>query len=332
MTSAFQRQANRLLADGGYEFVQTNSSAHEVWRKSGVPDIHVPGSPSGGRDSMLLRVTRAIRKGTALTPPSGQETDMPAAKKTGPPLSAQMVELASKQMLRDAEERVAARERGEPFRRPAGAGFMEEEAKWITRCLNTFGRISGADLNEAGEALQITQPDMSVAKKKARAASYRVTGTPRSETWVDFTKNLPPDAILFGGRKMGTKNKTKETATQALDKILEPAPAVAAHPEERSRPAALGSVEADFHNRVSPADADAHSVVNGARSQLDAALELLREAALADTHAITPGDIMLLQGHRDTMLRTADDMRGMAASIGAILARVQEGLTVENLV
>jgi hypothetical protein len=53
-------------------------------------------------------------------------------------------------------------------------------------------------------------------------------------------------------------------------------------------------------------------------------LELVREAALEETHALTDEDILMLRGTQDNLARLRSDLDGMAAGIALLLKRVDQ--------
>lgn len=197
MTTTFQRQANTILKDAGYAYVGVSGKAHEIWRKDGVPDIHVPGSPSGGRDSMLARVRRAIRKGTALTPPSGQETDVaaPAGKKDAP-MSERLIEHASSYLKKKVEQRKAL---APGTKMPPDKKYPGEIAKWVRRCVETHGAISNADLAEAAKVLMLDPAQLSHGRQDAGCVSYRTSDMPAHQFVTDFVGRVPAGAKVSGG-------------------------------------------------------------------------------------------------------------------------------------
>jgi hypothetical protein len=60
------------------------------------------------------------------------------------------------------------------------------------------------------------------------------------------------------------------------------------------------------------------------QTQLEAMLELVREAALEETHALTDEDILMLRGTQDNLARLRSDLDGMAAGIALLLKRVDQ--------
>lgn len=350
--TSFQREAGPILKDAGYRYMNHNSSAHAIWRHpDGRPDIHVPGTPSGGRDSMLGRIRRAVRKGTPLTPPAGVERDMVKAK-TEKPMSEKLLEVASPYMLKRAEERRRRLTAGDKTPMQADKRYPKELAEWMRQCILTYGRVLGSDIKLAAAELMLDASQVSDARKQAGCVTYRVKGMDKGATWTDFVSKLPADAMVFGGRGSTVKApwrapKSKIVEKKASEKALPKDPDEAGGRRlDQGGLTEAQRLEAERMMRESTERADREiaerqaigrdmpAVVvgetengNGAMSRVPAgmlaAVELLLQQAMDETHALTPEDLVYLRGWQDTCRRQADDLMSMASGIGKMLERVQ---------
>lgn len=216
-----------------------------------------------------------------------------------------------------------------------------ELGAWMRKCITSHGVLSGSEIKKAAEELRLAPEQLSSARRESGSASFRYAGagSVTDETYTDFVKRIPADAIRMNGRKLGVKTgRQKNGRVKVITEPTPPAELPVDPDEVRGRRLDLGGLtptqheEAERMMRESTARADAEREAmqalqtpppappapdNGSlkRSQLDEAMELLREAALADTHALTEADITMLRGHAETL-------RGMSASIMGIVNRV----------
>lgn len=339
---AFKREAEAVLRDGGYQKVRTTGKEHDVWEypDGSRPVIHVPGTPRDP-DHALIRLRRAVRKGTTPHIPQGTEQDLAAQTQPAPKRSLvdQLVRHANPALQRRMREISANHKEGEKL---PGAQ-VKDVAHWLRKCVDSHGAIPGAAIREAGEQLYLGPSTVSGGRSAAGMLTYKLKGDPT--TYTDYAKRIPENGMIMGapGKNRG-KGVTPKHMRPAPVTTSFQEPELPADPDEdRGRPLVGGDLtdeqraEAQERMRRSTelADAEAaeiqrqrneafHGNGNGlAKSEMDTLLEMIRDTALKETKALTSEDIMLIRGHMDTLRRRHDEDTGIIASISKILDRVE---------
>ncbi len=342
---AFKREAEAVLREGGYQLQRLSGKEHPVWKHPDParPPIHVPGSPRDP-DHALIRIRRAVRKGTTPHIPQGVEAEV-ATKTKHVPNQRSLAE----QLVRHAPAALHRRAANPEERLPAD---KKELGAWMRKCIESHGTLPGSAIREAAKELRLAPEQVSAARREAGAATYRLPGAAgkTEETYTDFVKRIPANAIRMTGRTPGTKNKTKPNGhvkvvrpanepQPAIDpsKILPPDPDTIRgrrldRPEgmtdeqyaeaERMMRESTARADAELAERRAAANGNGHTPAED-DDEMSVLLAMVRETALKQTKALTKEDLMLIRGHMDTLRRRHDEDRGIIASITGILDRVE---------
>lgn len=358
---SFKREAESVLRTGGYAKSRTTGKEHDVWEypDGSRPVIHLPSTPRDP-DHALIRLRRAVRKGTTPHIPQGTETDvMPPKTKhvdNGRTLVEQLVRHAPASLQRRARDIDADPERWGKAGTRLPAAAPKDIAAWLRKCIDAHGPIPGTEIAKAGEQLHLASYAISGGRAAAGMVSYRVKGDP--VTYTDYAKRvaqneaamvmgapgkprgrykkraekvvtLPIDPDEVRGRRLDRPDGMTDEQYEAAERMMrESTQRADAELAERRGVAinldgqtiVVGVPGETQHTHIMPPDANGNGKP---MTQLEAAMQLMVEAALAETHALTEEDIILIRGHQDTLRRHADEATGMAASLGMILARVE---------
>lgn len=351
-TTGFERDADKLLRASNYEPVRRTGSNHLMYKHrydASKPHIRVPSTPKNPSES-LVHIGHAIKRGSATHVPQGKETDITPQRTAagGKSMGQKLVDLATPHMLRVAEQKKAKAASGDKRRRDPDPKYNQECGKWIRRCLETYGKIHARDFAVAAEELALSPSEMSAARSDALATAYKLPGTPKDDVYTDFVGRIPRNAVTWGGRNLGSKAAGRPSKNPVTVTRVEPTPPNG----NEGRRLDQGGLTPDEHAAAERRMVDAHRRAEDERaallaerrdmqtvqdeqpngrpkSQLDAAMELLREAALADTHALTPTDLQALSGLREMHRRHANESTAAAGMITRILERVAPGTKVE---
>lgn len=341
-TTGFEREAEQLLREHGYECDRRSGKNHMMFRHAKDPSraiIRVPSTPKNPSASLVF-IRHAINKGTATHVPQGMETDVMAPKTTTEqPMSEKLVALASSYMLAKAKDKRERRERGDTSKRPPDRRYPTEIGKWMRRAIEAYGCLDSGAINEAAKVLELDANQLSQARTDCGAAAYRMPGTGSAQvSRTDFVKRIPEGAQLAGGRVPAGKVKHPVKRTFV-------APAAPPNGNEGRR-LEQGGLTDDEHAEAEQrmvaghraAEAERLEILarrgesmqtvrgetngNGKMSELEAAMAMVREAALAETHALTLDDMRALSGMRETMRRHAEEATSAAGMITRLLERV----------
>lgn len=287
---------------------------------------------------------------------------MPAKTKhvdNGRTLVEQLVRHAPAVLQRRARDIEADRDHYTAAGKRMPAAAPKDVAAWLRKCIDAHGKIPGTTITAAGEELHLASYAISGGRAAAGMVSFKMPNDP--VTYTDYAKRV---AQTEGAKVMGApgkpRGKYKPRAEKVIVKTAEPEVAPLDPDEVRGRrldrPDGMTNEQYEAAERMmreSTERADAElaekrlaavagqtyhaladqngEAVNGngkPMTQLEAAMQLMVEAALAETHALTEEDITLIRGHQDTLRRHADESIGMIASLSKILARVEARATV----
>lgn len=331
---AFKREVAQVLTTGGYELAGKTGKEHDVWvhPDGSRPAIHVPGTPRDP-DFALVRIQRAVRKGTTPHIPTGSEFAMAGTRsnQTEMPLAEKLVRAAPPALARRAanpNERIPAK--------------VEDLGAWMRKCIQSHGALPGSALRAAATELRLSPEQMSQARKEAGAGSYRLAGAGATsdETYTDFVKRIPADAHVFVGRsRKGARRVAPVIKSNLNDLPTDP-------DEERGRPLVGGDLtpaqreKAQTMMRESTERADAEIAERRLTTQqaiesiamngngkhvpagMQAALELLMQTAIEETHAVTPEDIATLKSYSDNLIAMQGTMLAMQRGITKMVERL----------
>lgn len=349
-SNRFEREAEAILREFGYVALRRSGSKHLMFRHTKDrerPYIRVPSTPRNASESLVF-IRLAAEKGTATHTPPGRETDMPRKATAGTkdaPMGEKLVSLASSYMVKKAKDRKNARERGHTGRSDMDMRWPEEISSWMRRCLDTYGSVWNSDLRAAADELDLDASKLSEARRRIQAASYRTPVMPRNAGMTGYVSKLPPNATFMGGRG------TKRGAAAAAETVVHPA-----EPEQQvetvngnqGRRLEQGGLTPDEHAEAEQRMVQGHRRAEQERQEilaargggemqtvagetngngkkqttLEAMLELVREAALEETHALTDEDIRTLTGMQEMHRRHASEATAAAGQIGLLLKRV----------
>lgn len=291
------------------------------------------------------------------------------AKSTAKGLGEKLVALATPHMLKVAAEKKAKSDSGNKTRRDPDPKYNTECGKWMRRCIETHGKILNADFAIAADELWLSPSEMSAARTYAGATAYKRPGDAKTAVYTDFVGRIPKDSITWGGRNIkgkdlgpGHKVKGRDVKTSWQEPTAPAAPpngngAAASTNGNEGRRLEQGGLTPDQHAEAESRMVAAHKTAESERrailaergeavdtvrgevngngrakmSQLDAAMEMLREAALADTHALTKEDIQALLGMAEMHRRQASEHTAAAGMIRRLLERVAPGVEVAEV-